>query len=199
MRHILNDAWVSVCHYRKISFKKLSFTMIRLFFVLFFCTHCKKGASFQRGPSSVGGEFERHSLVSLLINNGDEYTKEKNVTLTFTPSADADEMFISFDSNCSQGEWEVLPESKSKNIELNQLNQENTVYVKYRYLGREETQCVSDSIIHDDIPPTVGFINPPGPWTTGNLTINLNASDSGSGIKRFSVIKRGVVILNPVV
>lgn len=134
--------------YKKISFKKLSFTIIRLFFVLFFCTHCKKEASFQRVPSSVEGELTRHSHVSVLINNGDEYTKEENVTLTFTPSTDADEMFISFDSNCSQGEWEVLPESKSKNIELNQLNQENTVYVKYRYLGREETQCVNDSIIH---------------------------------------------------
>ncbi len=173
--------------------KKLSFLIIRFSFILCLFTRCEEnsfGLSGQkRNISSAGFSGGLVQAGSVLINSGDEYTTDSSVNVTFKPKGDADEMFISSDSSCSQGAWE--PIETARVMELGQLNQENTVYVKYRFKEQEETGCESDSIIHDNIPPEVAFVNPPGPWTTGSLVINLSASDAGSGFKELQCDKQG--------
>lgn len=174
--------------------KKSSFLIIRCLMVLFTCTYCEEDKnSFDlskignRSLNSLGlGEQD----LQIIINNGDLYTKEKEVILILIPSKDADEMFLSFDSNCSKGTWEPLQTKKS--INLRDLNQESFVYVMYRFLGEEETACVGDSIIHDNILPDVDFVNPPNPWIADrNLSIGIETSDSGSGVKSIQCDRQG--------
>ncbi len=177
-----------------VDFKRSSFLIVRLLCILFSCAYCEEENSFGlqgvrslRRPGSLSTE-----VVQLLINNGDEYTSDKDIYLTFNPTKDADEMFISFDANCSTGSWEDLATDNTKVIELRELNQKNTIYVKYRFRGQEETQCVGDSIIHDGIPPEVDFVNPPRTWIAETeLNIGVNAQDSGSGVKHIQCDKQG--------
>ncbi len=202
MRHILMRGvfYKKNPGYRSLSFKKVSFLVIRSFFILFCCTYCDgscDGSSFERkdggkrSPDSIGGSLSGQGdpdSVGVLINEGADYTRNNIVQLTFDPSEDADQMLISSKADCSGGTWESLKTNKL--MELSHLNAENTVYVKYRFMGEEETQCVSDSIIHDNIRPEVSFVNPPGPWSPASLTINLNARDTGSGIDEIQCDKQ---------
>ena len=173
--------------------KKSSFFIFRLLFILFSCAYCEEENSFDLGQSTRNIN-SINSLsnegVEILINNGDEYTMEKLVNLTFKPSKNADEMLVSFESDCSKGAWEAFKTNKL--LELNHPNQKNTVYVKYRHLGEQETPCVSDSIVHDDISPEVDFVNPPKPWIAErSLNIGIDVRDSGSGVKRIQCDRQG--------
>ena len=83
----------------------------------------------------------------LEINNGDEFTRFKNVDIaldaTFTK-----EMYITNDSTCTAGgQWVDYVGFSSWELDL--LNTEAAVYAKVRYETGEESDCVSDSIIHD--------------------------------------------------
>ena len=173
--------------------KKSSLTVFRLLIILFSCTYCEENGfelddKVRNLSSLLSGNGNGN--IHIFINNGDEYTKEKKVILTLVPGKDADEMFISLDSDCSTGEWESL--SVNREMDLRDLNQESFVYVKYRFLGEEETACVGDSIIHDDILPEVNFVNPPQPWVAEtNLSIGISASDSGSGVKNILCDRQG--------
>ena len=165
--------------------EKSSFFVLRLFIILLSCTYCEENSGFKldnKGTRNLSSMIHGLGKVQILINNGAQYTKEKEVILTLIPSKDADEMFISFDSDCSTGSWEPLQLHKSTN--LRGLNQESFVYVKYRFLGEEETSCIGDSIIHDDIPPVVEFTDAPNPWVSeNNISIGVHATDSGSGVQ----------------
>ncbi len=173
---------------------RLSFSIVRLLMILLSCTYCEEN-SFQLGLQTARSINTTNSLsdekVELLINNGAEYTRDKVVHLTLTPSKDADEMLISFSSDCSSGSWEPLETSKL--MELATLNQEVSVYVKYRFLGEEETACVGDSIIHDEIDPEVAFVNPPSAWIAASeVSIGVKASDEGgSGVKLIQCDRQG--------
>ncbi len=165
--------------------------------ILLSCTYCEEN-SFDLSLSTARSINTASSLsdenVQLLINNGAEYTRDKMVNLTFTPSKDADEMLISFSSDCSSGSWEPLETSKI--MELTTLNRKVSGYVKYRFLGEEETACVGDSIIHDDIEPEVDFVNPPSAWIAASeVSIGMQASDEGGSgvelIQTFSVHSHG--------
>ena len=129
--------------------------------------------------------------LGILINNNDEYTTDLDVQLTLTTTnLKANEMLISFDPNCSQGFWETLQANKP--IELNSANQLNVVYVKYRSPEQEEGPCISDSIIHDNIAPTVKFENQPGSWVKEtSLRIGIDVEDLGSGVQSIECDKQG--------
>ena len=120
--------------------------------------------------------------LSVSINNNDEYTTDLGVNLTLKLSdTSTNEMFISFDPHCSQGFWETLKANKP--IELQSPNKENTVYVKYKS-PEGEGPCLSDSIIHDNIPPTVKITTKPenSPNNT-SASFTFQAQDSGSGME----------------
>ncbi|MFK7826099.1 MAG: hypothetical protein AB8G05_18245 [Oligoflexales bacterium] len=85
--------------------------------------------------------------------NSNEYTENSSVTLNLA-ALDATEMYITNDPNCAVGgSWEPYTTTKD-NWTLGEMNIETRVYVKYQDEAENETDCVSDSIIHDQNAPT---------------------------------------------
>ncbi|NBT57967.1 hypothetical protein EBT16_04200, partial [bacterium] len=117
------------------------------------------------------------------IESGAARTNKTQVTLTLsmTPSGSNDiEMYITNTSGCSAGgTWADY--SATALHTLSPLNQTTTVYVKYRdkLAPYFETDCVSDSIYHDNIAPlgtgislNSGEAATPYPW----ISIYLHSS-----------------------
>ena len=95
---------------------------------------------------------------SLSINSGAAYTNSTTVTLT-PASTDAADMYITNTSGCgSGGSWESF--ASSKTWTLGQTNATATVYAKYRDAAGNATSCVSATIIHDSVAPTLTMTNP---------------------------------------
>ncbi len=170
--------------------KILKFIAIIFPLVIISYNNCGESA-FRAIQSTHSSPPPRRNSLGVLINNNDKYTTEFSVNLTLSPpDTTANEMLIGFDPHCSSGTWEAL--TTTKPIELNQPNRTNTVYVKYRYLGENESPCMSDSIIHDNIPPTVQFENQPSSWVKEtSLRIGIDVEDSGSGIQSTECDKQG--------
>ncbi len=119
------------------------------------------------------------SSASLVINNGDLFSN--NTTVRLTPgSVNASQMYITNVAGCkSGGQWASY--STSRIWALSQLNSNAIVYVKFRNNIGEETECVSDTITHDNIPPSAGtmLINNGLPNTNSiNVTISLSATEA---------------------
>lgn len=90
--------------------------------------------------------------TSIIINEGEEYTKTEAVNLSLN-AIDAAQMYITNSEGClNHGTWE--PYSSSKDWTLEQTNKAAKVYIKFRDLAGNESDCISDSIIHDNIAPT---------------------------------------------
>jgi ligand-binding sensor domain-containing protein len=119
------------------------------------------------------------SSASLLINNGDVFANHTTVKLT-PSSVNASQMYITNVEGCKiGGHWANY--STSRIWALSQLNSNATVYVKYRNNIREETECVSDTITHDNIPPSAGLMlinNGMQNTNSINVTISLSATEA---------------------
>ena len=168
-------------------FETISNPMLRMGLFLAFMTvlnACSKDASFKlkEGADSLQSVNQIRRNPSFLINNGFEYTDDPMVNLSFNPDGEANEMFISLDSDCSTGSWEPFKENKP--WELTRLNQNTTIYVKYKYKFFE-SECIQDGIVHDNIPPVLEFTqNFETLWIDNkDLNISFQAEDSGSGVK----------------
>ena len=95
----------------------------------------------------------------MTINGGAARTNSLSVTLAPAASADATEMYITNTAGCgSGGTWETFADSKA--WDLATPNATNSVYVKYRDVGLNQSSCVSTSIIHDDVAPVLTFDSP---------------------------------------
>lgn len=95
---------------------------------------------------------------SLSINSGAAYTNSTTVTLTPASTGAAD-MYITNTSGCgSGGSWETF--ASSKTWTLGQTNTTATVYAKYRDAAGNATSCVSATIIHDSVAPTLTMSSP---------------------------------------
>ena len=167
------------------------FTLIMssLLFIAFGYNNCADNSfEFQAasdGPLvQPGGSIEETKGVpAIFINNNADYTNDADVNLSLSSGSSAvTEMFISNDSQCSRGQWE--PYQKNKSWMLSEKNKDVAVYVKYRMGGDEETECVHDNIIHDDIPPVVQIrTQTQNGWIASrNFNVAYTAEDSGSGI-----------------
>ncbi len=128
---------------------------------------------------------------SVLINNDSEYTQEAVVNLSLNPDGLADQMLISNDSDCSSGQWEAYQQNKLWT--LNRLNQDTSVFVKYKFQDDPETECVMDSIVHDDIPPNIQFTQGVGTlWiSSSSISILYQVTDSGSGVREIQCDRSG--------
>jgi hypothetical protein len=87
---------------------------------------------------------------SLIINNGDEYTNNKKVTLNLRAEK-AVQLAISNDSDFKNGVWEEY--KTTKQWTLTNGNGEKIVYAKFRSNEGGETKVVVDKIILDTTPP----------------------------------------------
>ena len=85
------------------------------------------------------------------INDDETYTSISSVGLSFSYSG-AEEMYITNTSGCdANGVWE--PAAETKSWELGQLNDNASVFVKFRDNAGNESECIQDSILHDDTAP----------------------------------------------
>ncbi len=143
-------------------------------------TNCSK-ATFEATNELRLGSLNTSGAI--VINNGDEFTTLSNVTLAVT-HATADRMYLTNDPTCQTGgTWENL--ASSKPWDLGSLNANSEVYVKFSDDGALASDCLSDSIVHDDIAPTLTVVTPPPQFTNAaDVRATLAATDSGSGVGR---------------
>lgn len=121
------------------------------------------------------------SSTSININNGNLYTNSTSVILALA-SLGATEMYITNSAGCiSGGTWETY--ATAKNWIVSQPNGVSTIYAKFRNIAHDESGCISDSIIHDNIAPTSTSLAINGGDTNTNATsalLNLSASGATS-------------------
>lgn len=118
------------------------------------------------GCQDVAFELTEEKVESLkvgktyvVINEDQPYTNQTEVRLTLH-AKNADEMYVTTDPSCeSGGEWESYSEQKS--WLLHKENEGVPVYVKYRNSSGFDSDCVTDEIIHDNIPPIVSLTKTP--------------------------------------
>ncbi|MDX9730320.1 MAG: hypothetical protein RBT63_00980, partial [Bdellovibrionales bacterium] len=119
----------------------------------------------------------------MTINNDDPFTTSEVVTLSLVHGT-AEQMYVTNDPTCSSGGvWETT--ATTKLWTLGAKNAETSVYVKFSNDGDGglASRCVGDSIVHDDIAPTLSIINRPGAYTNAaNVNATFSTHDSGSGV-----------------
>ena len=93
---------------------------------------------------------------TLTIENDAVAINDTAVSLTID-LGDGAEMYITNSSDCTGGSWETIAATKAWT--LTNLNANNTVYFKFKDLAGNETSCLSDSILHDNIKPTSGTVS----------------------------------------
>jgi large repetitive protein len=103
------------------------------------------------------------SGTSVVIDSGDTHTNSLSTSLALAAS-NATEMYITNTAACASGSnWESFAASKAWTLPLS--NASNTVYAKFRGSNLVESACVSDSITHDSVAPTVAITSPAAPST----------------------------------
>jgi hypothetical protein len=120
--------------------------------------------------------------VSIKINSQAAYTNISSVQLSLA-ATNAIEMLVSNSSSCNDpaDRWEAF--STQKSWILSAQNSNVKVYAKFRGSSGDESACVSASIVHDNISPTLAFSSTPA--LVSNLAKSdflFSHSDSVSGI-----------------
>ncbi len=144
------------------------------------------GAGDLANPPASGGPnaVTLISNPSLVINNGETFTKSTDVML-HSGTIGAEEMVISNSGDCSSVKgW--IPFSQQSAWILSAENKEVSVYAKFRKIGAPESACIKASIIHDNIPPVVVIEVPAPSYTTAaSAQIDFNVNDlNGSGVSK---------------
>jgi hypothetical protein len=113
----------------------------------------------------------------ITINNNAVYTNSRQVKLRIKNDS-ASQMYVTNAMSCSYGgNWESIPYGEI-NWTLDRSNTTVEVYVKFKDDVGNETDCIKDSIIHDDIPPTVPSItiaNGAASTSVANVSLSLFA------------------------
>lgn len=124
------------------------------------------------------------SNPSLIINDGQPFTKSENVMLK-SGTVGAEEMTISNLPDCSSTQGWIQFSQQTAWV-LAAKNSDVAVYAKFRKKGAPESACVKASIIHDDTAPVVSLAQPAPKFTIlQNVQIGFSASDdNGSGISK---------------
>jgi len=115
---------------------------------------------------------------SVSINDGVSYTTTEASILTLSAGGSPDQVYITNTDGCeSGGIWETYGTSKSWT--LGQTNNTATVYAKFKDAVGNETDCVNDTITHDDIAPNAPSLT--GVTPTGNATPTWSWTSGGGG------------------
>ncbi|MGB9911096.1 MAG: LamG-like jellyroll fold domain-containing protein, partial [Microgenomates group bacterium] len=97
----------------------------------------------------------------ITINNGDNYTSSRIVTLSISASdifASVLQMKISENSNFSAAVWESYTATKSYTLSSSEGTK--TIYIKFKDSLGNESEVYSDSIIYDTTPPSLSLDSP---------------------------------------
>ena len=146
--------------------------------LLFFFQNCSQRFKFAESQS-----LSSLKVSSITVNNDATYTASDKVAVQITVD-NAEEMYITNSPDCSTGgEWQPL--ASEIPWQLGEKNISANVYAKFRSIYKTETACVSDSIIHDDIPPVLTLAQTlPVVTNAANFEMKLSMSDDGSGIDK---------------
>lgn len=126
---------------------------------------------------------------SIQIAGGASHTNLGTVTLTLHSDNYTSQMYITNTAGCaSGGTWEPYNTSKS-GWGLGQTNAVATVYARYMDIAGNQSACVSDTIIHDDVIPTVAITAP-----AANSYVNISNVASFAVSGTCSEDTRNVVI-----
>ena len=127
---------------------------------------------------------------SITISSGAAYTISSSVSLSLSASG-ASDMYVTNTSGCgSGGSWETYATTKP-GWGLGQSNATATVYIKYKDEAANESSCVSDTILHDNVNPSdpTSFVDAAesrGLDSTSPLTWGAS-TDGGSGLSHYEV------------
>ena len=89
------------------------------------------------------------------IEYGNEFTNRSEVRLDINSTL-AVEMYITNNPGCQGGgSWEKYKESRMWN--LGSQNAETFVYILFKNKENLTSDCIQDSIVHDDVAPIVTF------------------------------------------
>lgn len=150
--------------------------------LLFAFNNCSNVAFDTSAATLLVQQLEFESSSSIQIDSGAEFTRQSLVQLKLN-SPRAIEMKISNLNTCADGTWE--PYTSGKVWTLTKANDRAEVFVKYKDIVGNETQCVSDDIVHDNIAPTASFANAPNVVTKNNQTsVSWTAQDNLSGVDK---------------
>jgi hypothetical protein len=122
---------------------------------------------------------------TISINGGSSYTNSLSTTLTLAATG-ATQMYITQTAGCSSGgSWSAYATSSPWTL-LN-ANALNTIYAKFRDAALNESSCISASITHDNIAPTLTVISPVNASYISSvnvaaLAMNGNCSENGRAI-----------------
>ncbi|KYG69501.1 hypothetical protein AZI87_09990 [Bdellovibrio bacteriovorus] len=104
--------------------------------------------------------------ATMAINNGDAYTNNLAATLNLSMAGGATEMYITNNALClTGGTWE--PFAVTKSWTLPTANDNNWIYYKARDAAGNETNCLSDTIIHDTVIPSLAVTMAVGTYING--------------------------------
>ncbi len=110
---------------------------------------------------------------SLSIDGAAE-TNSPTVNLTIS-GGDAAQMYITNTSGCTaDGTWEPIAPSKSA-WSLAGANSTQYIYAKFRDVAGNETSCISDSVLHDNVAPSLASVS-----LVGTYGSSASASPSAS-------------------
>ena len=132
---------------------------------------------------------------SFSIANDASYTNSSIVNLTMAVNG-ATQMYITNTPGCpSGGSWEPLTETKS--WAMSQINAAATVYIVFRDDAGNITPCISDSIIHDDVRPTVSLAGLPSTQTTTSAYDIDITTDSGVDTYKYAIVMDSISCTAP--
>ena len=130
-------------------------------------------------------------ITQFTINNGDAYTKDRNVTLNINAVdnfSDVDHLLISNDNTT----WTKVAYSENIPWTLNPGAGNKTVYIKAVDSLGMVGDTVTDDIYFDDVLPFGSItINNGAPLTNSrNVTLQLNFGDAHAGVKRVTIYEK---------
>jgi hypothetical protein len=172
--------------------KRISIVITALFsvsmvFTLFY-NNCGQveylGPNANFGSNSTADLNKNKYTFSMVINKGAEFTNQQDVTVTYT-APNAKKMLVSTDSSCPGNNWVSIVDNMPYTIPASQLNNTFTLYTKFIDLDDRVTECISDSIIHDNIKPVPVITGPTKPTKDVNVGFNLQGTDNLSGVATY--------------
>ncbi|WP_374028871.1 hypothetical protein [Bdellovibrio bacteriovorus] len=128
-------------------------------------------------------------VSSFVLNSGAAITATNVVTVDMAVT-DATEMYLTDVPGCaSGGSW--VSYSAVASWTVPSLNANNTLYAKFKNAGGE-TLCVSDSIVHDSVSPTITIDSP-----AENSYVNIANVSSFTISGSCSELNRSITITGP--
>ncbi|NQY99350.1 MAG: VWA domain-containing protein [Bdellovibrionales bacterium] len=133
-------------------------------------------------PNNPGDPKGLYKTPELTIEEGSTYTNRDQVRVDLI-SEFAIEMYYTNDPTCTTGGlWESYESQSSWS--LAQLNATARVYAKVKFPNGAESVCVSDDIVHDNVPPKMIFSKQPAALQNNpNVEFEFEITDQGSGVE----------------